>query len=347
MYCGSRALARSHEAEHDDPEEDIGSHAGSQLSATERRRTNGAGLADSSHTQSSLIARVVATFGRHCLVRDAASTQAPLVTATRRGKRGDVVVGDVVTCSLAGDQATIESIEPRRSLLFRSDAVRVKELAANIDLVAVVFAPRPPFNPHFVWRALAAAHAANIDALAILNKTDLADGIDIARAALAQAERLGVATLALSTKGDPDDARRRFGAATAGRATLLVGQSGMGKSSLLNLRVDANARTQEYSTRLNVGKQTTTASRWFDVAAVDGGGALIDTPGFTAFGLAHLSLAQRMAALPDLAPHLGRCRFNDCRHLTEPDCAVRAAVADGAISAQRYAFYAELAAESA
>jgi ribosome biogenesis GTPase / thiamine phosphate phosphatase len=293
-----------------------------------------------------LIARVVATFGRHSLVRAAAASTAPLLTATRRGKRGDVVVGDLVRCTQAGEQAAIESIEPRRSLLFRADAHRIKELAANIDRVAVVFAPRPPFNPHFIWRALAAARAAGIDSLVVLNKTDIGEGLPAAQAALAQAARLGVATLALSAKAAPDEARTRLAAATAGRATLLVGQSGMGKSTLLNLRVDANARTQEYSTRLNVGKQTTTASRWFDIPAADGGGALIDTPGFTAFGLAHLSLSERAAALPDLAPFIGHCRFNDCRHLNEPDCAVRAAVNSGEISAERYAFYAELAAET-
>jgi ribosome biogenesis GTPase len=293
-----------------------------------------------------LLARVVATYGRHSLVRAVDSPAAPLLIATRRGKRGDVVVGDVVRCTLDGEQAAIESIEPRRSLLFRADAQRVKELAANIDLMAIVFAPRPPFNPHFVWRALAAAQAAGIAALAVLNKVDITEGLDLAEAALAQAARLGVATLAISAKATPAAARAQLIAATEGRATLLVGQSGMGKSTLLNLRVDANARTQEYSTRLNVGKQTTTASRWFDIPAAEGGGALIDTPGFTAFGLAHLSLAQRASALPDFAPFLGHCRFNDCRHLSEPDCAIRGAVERGDIDAARYAFYGELAAET-
>lgn len=291
------------------------------------------------------LARVVATFGRHSLVRALQPADAPLMIATRRGKKGDVVVGDRVHCSVQGEQAAIESIEPRRSLLFRADEFRTKELAANIDQVAVVFAPRPPFNPHFLWRALLAARAAEIEALLVLNKTDISEGRDLADAALAQAQTLGVATLALSAKTAPDDARARFAAATAGRAVLLVGQSGMGKSSLLNLRVDANARTQEYSTRLNVGKQTTTASRWFDVPQAEGGGAIIDTPGFTAFGLGQLSLAERAAALPDFAPFIGHCRFSDCRHVAEPDCAVRGAVAGGQISAARYAFYQELAAE--
>lgn len=292
------------------------------------------------------VARVVATFGRHSLVREASTPEAPLRVATRRGKKGDVVVGDLVHCSIAGEQAAIESIAPRRSLLFRADEFRTKELAANIDQVAIVFAPRPPFNPHFLWRALVAAQAAGIEALLLLNKTDITDGLPLAEAALAQGRALGVATLALSARHAPDEARHRFAQATAGRATLLVGQSGMGKSSLLNLRVDANARTQEYSTRLNVGKQTTTATRWFDVPAADGGGALIDSPGFTAFGLAQLSLRERAHAMPDLLPFLGQCRFNDCRHLNEPGCAVREAVGRGEITPARYAFYAELAAEA-
>jgi ribosome biogenesis GTPase len=117
----------------------------------------------------------------------------------------------------------------------------------------------------------------------------------------------------------------------------------MGKSTLINLLVPlANARTQEYSLRLNVGRQTTSASRLFPL---DGGGDIIDTPGFQAFGLAHLDLQQLAAAMPDFAPRLGRCRFADCRHLNEPDCAIRAAIASGGIDAARHAFYAELAGE--
>lgn len=291
----------------------------------------------------SFVARVVAGFGRHCLVRDDAGR---MLTATRRGKRGDVVVGDLVRCSGDDEQAAIEAIEPRRSLLYRADAVRTKELASNIDLVAIVFAPRPPFSLHFVWRALVAARSAGIDALAVLNKTDIVDGLAQAQATLAQIARLGIPTLALSAKGEPGDALSRFAHATQGRVTLLVGPSGMGKSTLLNLRVpDAGARTQAYSARLNVGRQTTTATRWFDLPAQVGAGALVDSPGFQAFGLAHLSLAERAAALPDFAPHLGRCRFSDCRHLQEPDCAIRAAVAAGEIDARRYDFYVELARE--
>jgi ribosome biogenesis GTPase len=298
--------------------------------------------ASAAATDSALRARVVATFGRSSLVQAADDPQAAVLPATRRGRKGDVVVGDLVQCSCALDQATIEAIEPRRALLFRADQFRTKALAANIDQVAIVFAPQPPFNPFFIWRALLAAEAAGIASLLVLNKTDLDEGIELAREALVIGASLGVSTLAISARSRPDEARAALQDTLGGRATLLVGQSGMGKSSLLNLMVDANARTQEYSRRLNVGKQTTTASRWFNLPGALGG-ALIDTPGFTAFGLAQLSLAQCAAAMPDFAPHLGACRFANCRHLNEPGCAVTAAVALGTVRPARHAFYRALA----
>lgn len=287
-------------------------------------------------------ARVVAAYGRRFLVHDATGHT---WLASRRGKRGDVVVGDRVHCTAAGaDSAAIESIEPRASLLFRADVLRTKELAANIDQVAIVFAPQPAFNLHFVWRALVAARGAQIGRLVVLNKIDLPDA-GAARAALDELAALGERTIAVSAKASPEDARAQLTAELAQRTTLLVGQSGMGKSTLLNLLVpDANARTREFSAKLNQGKQTTTASRWFAFGA---GGAIVDSPGFQAFGLAHLSIEQLAACLPEFAPHLGRCRFNDCRHLEEPDCAVRAAIDAGAIAPARYAFYRQLAGEVA
>ena len=285
-------------------------------------------------------ARAVAGFGRHFLVEDHAGR---LYEAQRRGKRGDVVVGDRVRClRAAAAQAAIESILPRHSLLMRADGARSKALAANVDLVVVVFAPRPAFSERFVWRALLAARAAGITPLVVLNKTDLDEEGAGARA-LARLARLGYATMAVSAKTAPGSAATTLRAALGSASNLVVGQSGMGKSTLINLLVpQANARTQEYSARLNVGRQTTTASRLFPL---DGGGDIIDTPGFQAFGLAHLDLQQLAAAMPEFVPLLGHCRFNDCRHLAEPDCAIRASITAGAIDAARHAFYAELVAE--
>jgi ribosome biogenesis GTPase len=283
-------------------------------------------------------ARVVATFGRQFLVSDASGA---VWSATRRGKKGDVVVGDQVRVrASAPGQVRIEGVQPRASLLFRADGFRTKELAANIDLVLVVYAARPTFNRWFVWKALVAAHAAGIAAVVVQNKTDLDTTGDAGafRQALAQ---LGVTTVAMSAKGDPEHARAALAAITRDRASLLVGQSGMGKSTLLNLLVpDAGARTQDYSRRLDVGKQTTTASRWF---ALPFGGSIVDTPGFQEFGLANVSLAELAQSLPEFRPALGKCRFLDCRHLSEPGCAVRARVDAGHVAAERYAFYRSLA----
>ncbi len=294
-----------------------------------------------SHTS----ARVVATFGRQCLV---ATPDGKLLEAVRRGKRTDVVVGDQVELAAGHTEpAVIEAIAPRTSLLFRADTVRTKEMAANIDQVAIVYAPQPTYSETFIWRALAAASAANLNALVILNKRDLIAANPPSEATRHLLETLGYPTLLISAKHDAAAARQTLLAALSGRATLLAGQSGMGKSTVLNLLVPhAAARTQEFSTHLNLGKQTTTASRWFDLTAAEGGGALVDSPGFQAFGLSHLSPGEAAQAMPDLMPFLGQCRFNDCKHLEEPGCAIRAAVTRGEIQPSRYAFYRELAQEA-
>ena len=285
-------------------------------------------------------ARVIATFGRQSLIADAGHIR----QATRRGRREDVVVGDCVVASItSAEQARIESIEPRSTLLFRTDKYRTKELAANVDQVIVVFASRPAFNRWFVWKALVAASAAGIEALVLRNKADLAESDDAA-AFLQQVAELGWRTLTLSAKSDGDSARALLLPEVAGHKSLMVGQSGMGKSTLLNLLIpDARARTQEFSERLNAGKQTTTASRWF---VLDDDSALVDSAGFEEFGLTHLSFDQIAATFPEFGTLLGHCRFQDCRHLREPGCAVRAALEDGRVMPERYEFYRSLASAS-
>jgi ribosome biogenesis GTPase len=285
-------------------------------------------------------ARVIATFGRQSLIADAAR----IWQATRRGRREDVVVGDCVLASITSEeQARIESIEPRTTLLFRTDRYRTKELAANVDQVIVVFASRPAFNRWFIWKALVAASAAGIEALVLRNKADLAESDD-AGSFLQQVAQLGWRTLAVSAKSDSDRARGLLMREVTGRKSLMVGQSGMGKSTLLNLLIpDARARTQEFSERLNAGKQTTTASRWFTLADDS---ALVDSAGFEEFGLTHLRFDQIAATFPEFSALLGQCRFQDCRHLREPGCAVLAALEDHQVLPERYDFYRSLASES-
>jgi len=288
-------------------------------------------------------ARVIGTFGRTSLLEDDAGAS---WSAVRRGRRSDLVVGDrVVASASAPGQAAVESIEPRTSLLYRADAFRTKELAANIDQVIIVFASRPTFNLWFLWKALVAARAADIEGIVVRNKTDLDDGAEAAQTVVAQIGRLGWRTAAVSARSRPDETVATLQQITQGKSSLLVGQSGMGKSTLLNLLVpEAQARTREYSERLDLGKQTTTAARWFRLPY---GGAVVDTPGFQEFGLAHLTPAQIVAGFPEFASHLGSCRFADCRHLVEPDCAIRAAVTAGDVASSRYDFYQSLIAVSA
>jgi len=265
------------------------------------------------------------------------------VDAIGRGRHQDIVVGDRVHCSREPDLHVIETIEPRRNLLFRADTTRTKPLAANVDQVAIVFAAQPPSQPEFLWRALLAARAAGIDALAILNKIDLeGPAAQMAEAALEEVARLGARTLRLSARKDPATARPLLEAQCRGRVTLFVGQSGMGKSSLLNLLIDSNLRTGALSRGGTHGRQTTTATRWFSYGS---DGAVIDSPGFHEFGLEHLDSQHLTQWLPDFAAVNAPCRFADCRHAEEPDCRIREALAAGAISAERYAFYRKLLAQ--
>lgn len=287
--------------------------------------------------------RVTAGHGRHFIVTLGSGEK---LVAHRRGKKGDVAVGDLVRCTPpVSGVAAIESIEPRATLLYRSDEWRVKTLAANADLTAIVYAPRPTFNPWFIWKALLASHQAGIPAVVIRNKTDLADGAEAADRQAELLRSIGEEVVAVSASGAPEAARAALLDRFTGRNVLLVGQSGMGKSTILNLLVpEAQAQTREYSEALDLGKQTTTAAQWH--AAPEWRGAVIDTPGFQEFGLAHLSLSDILRAMPDVARHVDGCRFFNCRHLHEPGCSVKAALERGEIDPARYAFYEALAVEA-
>lgn len=288
--------------------------------------------------------RVVAGFGRRFLVAldPAPPGGAPVgeLDAVPRGRRMSVVVGDIVQCSRERDLHVIESVEPRRNLLFRSDANRVKPLASNVDQIAIVFAAQPPPQREFVWRALLAARSAGVRALAVLNKIDLTGGS--AQAMLDEAAALGAVPLRVSARTEPEAAVRALVAQCAGRVTLFVGQSGMGKSTLLNLLIGAQTRTGALTRRGTHGRQTTTATRWFDYAD---GGALIDSPGFHEFGLAQVEAEDLVHWMPDLDAVEGSCRFANCRHADEPGCRIRAAVEGGAVRPERYEFYRKLCAE--
>jgi len=278
--------------------------------------------------------RVVAVHGHHFLVDGGEGDNCGVIECVTRGKKGGVACGDRVTfASTSAGKGVIESIEPRRNLLYRSDEFRSKLLAANVDQAAIVVAAVPAFNEELLIRCLVACEVAEIPALIVLNKADLPETEALARALAPYAE-LGYPLLLVSAREDVAALEQRL----ADQTTVFVGASGVGKSTLLNRLVpDANATTGEISLALDAGKHTTTHARLFRLPS--GAGALIDSPGMQEFGLKHLNLASLMAAFPEIHSRHGQCRFYNCRHLKEPGCAVLEAAKDGAIMANRLKVY--------
>jgi ribosome biogenesis GTPase len=281
---------------------------------------------------------VIAAHGRHYLVELPGGGALPCFP---RGKKSDLACGDRVSIMRSGDtQGVIEAILPRRSLLYRSNAFRQKLIAANVTQVIIVVATEPSFSEDLVTRCLIAAETQGISVLIALNKCDLSGRLASAEAALSPFFRLGYPILRLSARANADALLPHLAAQTS----VLVGQSGMGKSTLINaLLPDANARTREISSALDAGRHTTTHATLYRLPEES---SLIDSPGLQEFGLHHLSLQDLEQGFREFRPLRGSCRFRNCRHDREPGCSIRAAVEAGNIAPSRYAAFRALIEES-
>ncbi|MFZ6674677.1 ribosome small subunit-dependent GTPase A [Undibacterium sp. Xuan67W] len=295
-----------------------------------------------SNTKTKLLATVIAAHGRHYLVQ-ADDIKLHCVT---RGKKTDVAVGDIVEYQLTSkNQGVIEAITPRRTLLYRSDQYKSKMLAANLTQLLIVVATEPSFADDLISRALVASESSGIRATIVLNKIDVEASLPKARERLALYAGLGYPVLEVSVTAAPEATRVTMMELIEGNNTILIGQSGMGKSSLINLLIpDADIATREISAALDTGKHTTTFTRLYQMDAKT---AVIDSPGFQEFGLHHLSEGMLERAFPEFLPHLGQCKFYNCHHHTEPGCAILNAVKSGEIAQMRHDLFEQLVHEAA
>jgi ribosome biogenesis GTPase / thiamine phosphate phosphatase len=288
-----------------------------------------------------MLGLVVAAYGKRYEVEltETSNFGTRRISCVTRGKKTDLACGDIVNIKLTDKaEGVVESSQPRKSLLYRSNAFKSKTLASNVTQVIIVLATQPSFYEALLNRCLVAAEAAQIKPLIVLNKCDLSDADD-AKTKLKLYQDLGYQVVHLSAKQDIATLKSYL----SNHQSVLVGQSGMGKSTIINaLLPDQNVRTQIMSEALDSGKHTTTAAHLYHL---DASSSLIDSPGLQEFGINHLTQEALELAFLEFRPYLGKCRFNNCKHTHEPDCAVTGAVQDKIISAARLGFYQTLSLE--
>ena len=280
---------------------------------------------------------VVAAHRRHYIVDldDGGTLECVL-----KGRTTTLACGDRVEVERAQRGGVVVGVAPRRSLLYRSDAFREKLIAANVTQVLGVVAPDVPVDERLVNRWIIAAETQRCRFVLVVNKADLR-GIEEFAARFAPYERLGYSVVTVSARHDVTPLVRFV----AYEHSVVIGQSGMGKSTLVNALVPgADARVGELSQALRSGRHTTTTALLYRLP--QGDGWIVDSPGMKLFGLAHCTRDALTHAFVELRDVAARCRFRDCRHAGEPGCEVNAAVAAGRVAPQRVALLRALVAES-
>ncbi|AXK40345.1 ribosome small subunit-dependent GTPase A [Crenobacter cavernae] len=278
---------------------------------------------------------IIKSHGRRFIVESEGETY----DCTTRGKRVDYACGDVVDILVQNrEQAVIEGVQQRKSLLYRQDEWKTKLIAANVTRILFVIAAVPTPNEELLNRCLLAAEAYDIDPVILVNKVDLQETQALLDR-LAPYALLGYRIVPVSAKADIAAILPLL----EGQTSVLVGQSGMGKSTLTNaLLPHAQARVGDISEALDSGRHTTTNATLYHL---DETSQLIDSPGLQAFGLSHLKAPDLLHYFPELRPLIGKCRFHNCIHMQEPGCAVKNAAEQGAILPFRFDFLQRLTRE--
>ena len=278
--------------------------------------------------------QIVAAFGRQYLVEIA---NGEVLSCVLRGKKSGAVCGDQVQvkCTTVG-QGVIEAISPRNTLIYRSNTIRKKLIAANITQIIIVISAVPSFDEDLVNRCLVTAENQNIKALIVLNKTDLINPTRDVLPKLSLYQKIGYTLVRLSAEKDITPILPYL----QGHLNVLVGQSGMGKSTLINALIpDADRATAKISNTLDSGRHTTTHAQLYHL---DKNTHIIDSPGIQEFGLHHISNTDLAWGFIEFHPYIGRCKFSDCLHINEPNCALDRAVQENKIDPRRLGFYRRL-----
>lgn len=282
---------------------------------------------------------VTASRRRHYAVRlDTGET----VECVLKGRNTTLACGDWVHVARAAGGGSIESVDPRATLFYRSDAFNEKLIAANVTQVIGVVAPDIAVDEELVNRWIIGAEAQGCRFVLAANKSDQ-PGFAEFLARLQPIAALGYAVVPLSAQRDVAPLLPLL----HGQRTVLIGQSGMGKTTILNtVAPHVQAKTATISEALSTGRHTTSQSTLYPLPEAEGGGWIVDSPGLKVFGLAHVAPETIADAFVEIRPLLGNCRFRDCRHDREPGCAVWAAVDAGKVAPHRVALLHQLVRES-